>query len=137
MKFKIGFTAEKETEKKAPEAETKAPEEAPARESLVRVYFPQRGFDCTYYNNLFDLHVGDLVYVDGKLEGKRGKVIDVSYTFKIKLSDYKRVIAKSTRISPASSAMSATNCSLLTKIPCRSERYSPTSKLPQNPMRNM
>ena len=94
MKFKIGFTAEKETEKKAPEAETKAPEEAPARESLVRVYFPQRGFDCTYYNNLFDLHVGDLVYVDGKLEGKRGKVIDVSYTFKIKLSDYKRVIAK-------------------------------------------
>lgn len=87
MKFKIGFTAEKEVEKKAPE-------EAPARESLVRVYFPQRGFDCTYYNNLFDLHVGDLVYVDGKLEGKRGKVIDVSYTFKIKLSDYKRVIAK-------------------------------------------
>ena len=94
MKFKIGFTAEKEVEKKAPETETKAPEEAPARESLVRVYFPQRGFDCTYYNNLFDLHVGDLVYVDGKLEGKRGKVIDVSYTFKIKLSDYKRVIAK-------------------------------------------
>lgn len=94
MKFKIGFTAEKEVEKKAPKTETKAPEEAPARESLVRVYFPQRGFDCTYYNNLFDLHVGDLVYVDGKLEGKRGKVIDVSYTFKIKLSDYKRVIAK-------------------------------------------
>lgn len=94
MKFKIGFTAEKEAEKKAPETETKAPEEAPARKSLVRVYFPQRGFDCTYYNNLFDLHVGDLVYVDGKLEGKRGKVIDVSYTFKIKLSDYKRVIAK-------------------------------------------
>ena len=79
MKFKIGFTAEKATEKKVPESEAKAPEEAPSRESLVRVYFPQRGFDCTYYNNLFDLHVGDLVYVDGKLEGKRGKVIDVSY----------------------------------------------------------
>ncbi len=94
MKFKIGFTAEKEVEKKFPETEVQTPEEAPARESLVRVYFPQRGFDCTYYNNLFDLHVGDLVYVDGKLEGKRGRVIDVSYTFKIKLSDYKRVIAK-------------------------------------------
>ena len=94
MKFKIGFTAEKEAEKKVSESEAKAPEEAPARESLVRIYFPQRGFACTYYNNLFDLHVGDLVYVDGKLEGKRGKVIDVSYTFKIKLSDYKRVIAK-------------------------------------------
>ena len=88
MKFKIGFTAEKEVEKKAPRSRQKLLKRLP-RESLVRVYFPQRGFDCTYYNNLFDLHVGDLVYVDGKLEGKRGKVIDVSYTFKIKLSDYK------------------------------------------------
>lgn len=94
MKFKIGFTAEKEPEKKAAEIETKAPEEAPARKSLVKIFFPQRGFACTYYNDLFDLRVGDLVYVDGKLEGKRGKVIDISYTFKIKLSDYKRVIAK-------------------------------------------
>lgn len=94
MKFKIGFTAEKEPEKKAVEIEAKAPEEAPARKSLVKVFFPQRGFACTYYNDLFDLRVGDLVYVDGKLEGKRGKVIDISYTFKIKLSDYKRVIAK-------------------------------------------
>lgn len=137
MKFKIGFTAEKETEKKAPETETKAPEEAPARESLVRVYFPQRGFDCTYYNNLFDLHVGDLVYVDGKLEGKRGKVIDVSYTFKIKLSDYKRVIAKIDTDISGEFCYVGDNCSLLTKIPCRLGRYSPTSKLPQNPMRNM
>ena len=32
MKFKIGFTAEKEAEKKVPESEAKAPEEAPARE---------------------------------------------------------------------------------------------------------
>lgn len=35
MKFKIGFTAEKEVEKKAPETETKAPEEAP-REGIAR-----------------------------------------------------------------------------------------------------
>ena len=34
-----------------------------------------------------------MVYVDGKLEGQRGRVVEVSYTFKIKLSDYKRVIA--------------------------------------------
>lgn len=94
MKFKIGFTAEKEPEKKAAEIEAKAPEEVPARKSLVKIFFPQRGFACTYYNDLFDLHIGDLVYVDGKLEGKRGKVIDISYTFKIKLSDYKRVVAK-------------------------------------------
>ena len=46
-----------------------------------------------YYNDQFDLHRGDLVFVDGKLEGLRGRVVDVMYHFKIKLSDYKRVIA--------------------------------------------
>lgn len=45
-----------------------------------------------YYNDQFDLHVGDIVYVDGKLEGQRGRVIEVAYNFKIKVSDYKRVI---------------------------------------------
>lgn len=34
----------------------------------------------------------DLVYVDGKLEGKRGRVVDVNYNFRINLADYKRVI---------------------------------------------
>lgn len=33
------------------------------------------------------------MYVDGKLEGLRGQVTDVNYSFKIKISDYKRVIA--------------------------------------------
>ena len=32
-------------------------------------------------------------FVEGKLEGFRGHVVDVCYTFKIKLSDYKRVIS--------------------------------------------
>ena len=41
---------------------------------------------------MFDLNRGDIVYVDGKLEGMRGRVVEVNYTFKIKLSDYKRVI---------------------------------------------
>lgn len=45
-----------------------------------------------YYNDQFDLHVGDVVYVDGKLEGQRGRVVEVAYNFKIKVSDYKRVI---------------------------------------------
>ena len=44
------------------------------------------------YNDQFDLHVGDIVYVDGKLEGQRGRVVEVAYNFKIKVSDYKRVI---------------------------------------------
>ncbi len=62
--------------------------------SVVRVAFPDRHMTLSYYNDTFDLHKGDIVYVDGKLEGMRGYVVDVSYTFKIKLSDYKRVIAK-------------------------------------------
>ena len=47
----------------------------------------------SYYNDQFDLHRGDIVYVDGKLEGMRGRVMEVNYNFKIKVSDYKRVIA--------------------------------------------
>ncbi len=61
--------------------------------SVVRVYFPERNMKLAYYNDMFDLHCGDLVYVDGKLEGMQGEIIDVNYSFKIKLSDYKRVIA--------------------------------------------
>lgn len=63
------------------------------RKSVVQVYFPSRGLNLAYYNDCFDLKVGDLVYVDGKLEGSIGQVTEVSYSFKIKLSDYKRVIA--------------------------------------------
>ena len=39
------------------------------------------------------MHCGDIVFVDGKLEGLRGRVVDVNYNFKIKISEYKRVIA--------------------------------------------
>ena len=53
---------------------------------------PRRGSSLAYYNDQFDLHVGDVVYVDGKLEGQRGRVVEVAYNFKIKVSDYKRVI---------------------------------------------
>ena len=60
---------------------------------MVQVSFAGRNTTLSYYNDLFDLHPGDLVYVDGKLEGHRGRVTDVNYTFKIKVSDYKRVIA--------------------------------------------
>ena len=41
----------------------------------------------TYFNALFDLKDGDRVYVDGKLEGQLGHVVDVSYNFKIKISE--------------------------------------------------
>ncbi len=63
------------------------------RQSVVRVHFLDDGRSFSYYNDQFDLHVGDFVYVEGKLEGVRGRVTEVNYNFKIKLSDYKRVIA--------------------------------------------
>lgn len=65
-----------------------------AVKSIVQVYFPERHTSLAYFNDLFDLHVGDIVYVEGSLEGMRGRVENVSYNFKIKLSNYKRVIGK-------------------------------------------
>lgn len=91
--MKIGFSIE-ETSKKTPAAELSAVESMVAAPSAVRVYFPARGFACTYYNDKFDLRRGDIVYVDGKLEGLRGFVTEISYNFRIKLSEYKHVIAK-------------------------------------------
>ena len=63
------------------------------RKSVVQVSFPGRGGTLAYYNGQFDLKVGDRVYVEGKLEGQLGYVAAVNYSFKIKLSEYKRVIA--------------------------------------------
>ncbi len=59
--------------------------------SLVQVYFPGRHLKLSYYNDAFNLSCGDIVYVEGKMEGLRGRVVSVNYNFKIKLSDYKRV----------------------------------------------
>ena len=92
-KFPIGFSAKTDEEKEnelplAPTTRTSEP-----RKSLVKVYFPSRDMSFTYYNEDFDLKPGDLVYVEGKLEGIRGQVAEVSYSFKIKLLDYKKIIA--------------------------------------------
>ncbi len=93
MKFKIGFSCETtQTETEEIVAETCARAAVP-RKSVVQVKFPGWGKSLAYYNDRFDLRVGDFVYVDGKLEGQRGRVVDITYNFKIKLSDYKRVIA--------------------------------------------
>lgn len=93
MKQKIGFWAEDpEDPINTVQSKSENPVTAP-KKSLVQIYFPQRGMNLSYYNDRFDLHTGDIVYVDGKLEGLRGRVTAVSYSFRIKLSDYKRVIA--------------------------------------------
>ncbi len=92
MSYKIGFSTDPEPataqERSVPNTET----EPAARKSLVKVYFEERDAAYTYYNDQFDLKSGDRVWVDGKLEGVCGIVTEISYCFKIKLSDYKKVI---------------------------------------------
>lgn len=94
MAFKIsGFGASQKEEKSiAPTYETYQQTIVP-RKSLVQICFPGKGMALTYYNDQFDLKPGDRVYVDGKLEGLLGRVTEVNYNFKIKVSDYKTVIA--------------------------------------------
>ena len=96
MSIKIGFAANNENENKTETAvrniksnQTKIK----ARKSIVDVFFPERKLTCSYFNDKFDLKCGDIVYVDGKLEGKQGRVVGINYNFKIKLSDYKKVIS--------------------------------------------
>ena len=98
MKFKIGFNYDS-YEHNAPNKNTESTTLLdPAivsvpRKSVVQVHFPSRGSTLAYYNDRFDLHIGNLVYVDGKLEGQQGRITEINYNFKIKLSDYKRIIA--------------------------------------------
>lgn len=91
----IGFITETENHKGKTAEDTNAflPQQAVPRKSVVQIFFEGRNMTLSYYNDRFDLHRGDIVYVDGKLEGLRGRVTEVNYTFKIKVSDYKRVIA--------------------------------------------
>lgn len=93
MSFKIGFNL-KDTDEEKDETLCGVTEAATLPSKCVaEVYFPDRKRSYSYYNCDFDLKVGDLVYVDGKLEGLRGRVTDLNYNFKIDLSFYKRVIA--------------------------------------------
>ena len=94
MAFKIGGFAAEYHDKKVQEQVELAPQTTVVpKKSVVKVYFPGNGKKLAYYNDQFDLKCSDMVYVDGALEGQRGRVIEVSYNFKIKLSEYKRVIA--------------------------------------------
>lgn len=93
MSFKIGFAAQSDENKETENVYAEPQRTTAPRRSVVQVYFPGRHMTLAYYNDQFDLYAGDLVYVDGKLEGLIGRVADVNYNFKIKISDYKRVIA--------------------------------------------
>jgi len=62
------------------------------RRSVVRVRFGDNT-SLTYFNDSFDLRVGDGVYVEGSRAGELGHVTDINYTFKIKRGEYKRVLS--------------------------------------------
>ncbi len=88
MTFPIGFFIHSSDHTDLQEAVTTQIASVVPKKSLVQIVFPGRGMSLTYFNDQFDLHKGDLVYVDGKLEGITGRVVDVHYNFKIKPSNY-------------------------------------------------
>lgn len=92
-KYHIGFNTGIKKEAKVDAPSMACERVTEPKKSVVQVYFPHRGTGWAYYNDSFDLKVGDFVYVDGKLEGYRGRVTEVNYSFKIKISDYKKVTA--------------------------------------------
>lgn len=92
MTNKIGFYCDDKEINENTENTTVEKPEVKARKSLVSVRFEKNNRVLSYYNDKFDLHKGDIVFVDGKLEGERGFVEEVNYNFKIKLSDYKKVV---------------------------------------------
>lgn len=94
--LKIGFCGEKNEPGTAAAPGTAAVHTNAPRRSVVQVRFPD-GRSLAYYNDRFDLHPDDLVFVSGKLEGIRGQVTEVNYNFRIRLSDYQKVIAAADR----------------------------------------
>ena len=96
MKHPIGFCVQPKAPEAAPPTPAVQPEAA-AVPSVVRVYFPERDRAFSYYNDRFDLHEGDVVYVSGKLAGLLGRVAAVDYNFRIRLADYERVIGAADR----------------------------------------
>ena len=74
MKFPIGH-ARRQTHHRPHPTPTPDPKPVTPGPSLVWVHFA-RNRAYSYYNDAFDLHRGDVVYVEGKLAGLR-RVVDV------------------------------------------------------------
>lgn len=91
MSYKIGFK-DNDYNNETVTKKVNTPETTP-RKSIVSVRFYSKNRTLSYYNDRFDLKNGDIVFVEGKFEGVRGVVVEVNYSFKIKLSDYKKVVA--------------------------------------------
>lgn len=94
MAFKIhGFGSGQYPEKEEPFVPKPQSHTVVPRKSLAQIHFSGKGAALTYYNDSFDLKIGDRVYVEGHYEGQVGRITELTYNFKIKLSDYKKVIA--------------------------------------------
>jgi len=93
MAFRIGFMAEHPVKKETSAAERTTAEIVVPRKPVVQVSFPDCAHPLRYYNDRFDLREGDRVFVEGSQAGVPGRVVSVTYGFKIRLSEYKRVIA--------------------------------------------
>lgn len=78
MAFKIEFTAEYPDADSVATTNIAPQQTVTPRKSVVQVYFAERNMTLAYYNDQFDLHRGDIVYVDGKLEGMRGRVTEIN-----------------------------------------------------------
>ncbi len=89
----MGFGRSAQTPGETGSASEKTPAAQPVK-SLVRVRFPSRGCCYAYYNDRFDLHEGDLVFVSGQMAGVCGAVESVTYKFKINLKQYQRIVAQ-------------------------------------------
>ena len=88
----VGFASQDEQKLPAP----KKPEsKTPARPvpSLVSVRFDSCDKQLTYYNDRFDLKAGDRIFVSGKFAREAGTVDTVTTKFRIRLSDYEKVLA--------------------------------------------
>ena len=93
MKYKIGFNAVTEG-KEGINDDTLVKNNAPeVRKSIVEVYFFDRECTYPYYNDSFNLKKGDIVYVEGKFEGVRGRVVKINYNFKKKPEEHTPVLS--------------------------------------------
>lgn len=75
MAFKINGFGPAQEEKKNTQAAYEAQTSIAPRKSLVQIRFPGKGMALSYYNDQFDLHPGDRVYVDGKLEEATANIL--------------------------------------------------------------
>lgn len=90
---KIGFNyadpVSNDTHMEAVEMKVPSP-----RNSVVDVYFPADGRTLAYLNTRFDLSVGDVVFVEGSMKDKVGRVADIRYGFRVRKSEYKHIISR-------------------------------------------